>query len=296
MVPKNEILITGSTGTVGSEVRRQLLDKKVPFRALVHAESKIPLVAGPGVEVVVGDFDRPETIRRAMAGIKKLFLLTGSDLKQVERERRLVDMAKNADVGHVVKLSVLGAALDAPISFTRWHAQVEKHLEGSGLAYTLLRPNYFMQNFFQSAEGIRNQSVFYGALGEARVSMIDAEDIAAAAVHCLLDSGHENKTYELTGPEAVSQKDAAAIFTKTLGHTVKYVNLSLEESRKAMLGSGMPAWYVDALLDLDRSFLEGFGSKVTLAVKDITGRPARSLADFARHFAKWANRREQKAA
>jgi uncharacterized protein YbjT (DUF2867 family) len=296
MASKAKILITGSTGTVGTEIRRQLLEKKVPFRALVHSESKIPLVVGVGVEAAVGDFDRPETLRGALRGIERMFLVSGSDLKQVEREKRMVDLAKAEGVKHVVMLSVMGAALDSAVSLVRWHAQIEKHLENSGLTYTHLRPNYFMQNLLRSAPGMLEQGVFYGSVGESHISMIDATDIASVAVRCLLLTGCENKMYELTGPEAISMADVATEVSKVLGRSVSYVNVPFEESRKAMLGAGMPAWYTDALLDLNRSFLEGFGSKVTQAVPDITGKPAHKFNEFARRFSDLGALPEKKAA
>ncbi|NTV52444.1 MAG: SDR family oxidoreductase [Candidatus Firestonebacteria bacterium] len=296
MATKSKFLITGSTGTLGSEIRKRLAAKKTPFRALVHSSEKAAQIAGPGVETVVGDFDKPETLKPALEGMEKVFLLSSSDLKQVERESVLADLAKAAGVRHVIKLSMMGAALDSAVSLARWHAQIERHIEGTGMKFTHLRPNYYMQNFLPSAQGILTRGVFSGSLGGARISMIDAADIAGVAVRCLTHAGYENMVYELTGPEALGLSDVAVQLSRVLKRPISYVNVPLETSRKSMLSGGMPVWYVDALQDLMRSFLEGFGSRVTLAVADITGRSATSFHEFAHRFAELDAHRENKAA
>ncbi|MFQ5600100.1 MAG: NAD(P)H-binding protein, partial [Candidatus Krumholzibacteriia bacterium] len=136
------ILVTGATGTTGSEVVRQLAASRVPVRAFVRNPDKAAPLRALGVEIVVGDLDRPETLGPALEDVERLFLLSPADPSQVEQQGRAVEMAQRAGVQHIVKMSVLGADPDSPIALGRWHAQTEQHIEKSGLHFTHLRPHY----------------------------------------------------------------------------------------------------------------------------------------------------------
>jgi uncharacterized protein YbjT (DUF2867 family) len=175
------ILVTGATGHVGSELVRLLAERRTPARALIHSPDRAAPIERLGLEVALGDFDQPDTLDAAMAGCDHLFLLSPPNPRQPEQEQHLIDAAKRAGVGHVVKQSVPGADPDAKVVFGRWHAQIEQFLAHSGLAHTVLRPSYFMQNFLMSAQPVAEQGVLYGMTGEARISYIDTRDIAAVA-------------------------------------------------------------------------------------------------------------------
>lgn len=198
------------------------------------------------------DFAKPETLRPALEGVDTVFLLGTGGLGQAEREINVVNEARAAVVKRLVKLSVFGAAGEH-FTFAKIHREVERAVEASGLAWTFLRPNGFMQNFVNHMAGsIRTQSAIYQPAEDARISHIDARDIARAAAQVLTASGHEGKAYELSGPQALSYADAASTLSTVLGKPIRYVALPDDAARAGMLAAGMPEFYVDYLLDLNR--------------------------------------------
>src|SRR5215813_7265703 len=196
------ILITGATGNVGLELTRKLFDRGLPVRAFVRDRSRAKAISLPGIELVEGDFARPDTFARALDGVEQLFLLMPSSADVEQRQRNFVDAAKQARVKHIVKLSQFGADAAAAGRFQRYHAGVEHHIVKSRIPYTFLRPNLFMQALLNFRSTIASQGILYAAAGNARVSVIDVRDIASVAAATLTRSEHENQTYELTGPRS----------------------------------------------------------------------------------------------
>ncbi|HEV8044189.1 MAG TPA: SDR family oxidoreductase [Rubrobacter sp.] len=280
------ILVTGSTGTNGGALVEELVALGAPVRAMVHTPQKAGSVEREGVEAVVADFDAPETLDAALEGADRAFLVTPPDPRQVEWERNFVDAANRAGVRHVVKLSVLGADEGAPVRFGRVHAESERHLEESGLAYTILRPGGFMQNSLAYAGSIASEGRFYAPLAEAKMAWIDVRDIAAVAARTLTEDGHEGKTYELTGPRAISNREIAEKLSAATGKPVEHVEVSLEDAREGMVGAGLPEWLADGLVELNREVYEpGYAADVTGGVAEVTGREPRGFEEFARDHA-----------
>lgn len=276
------ILVTGATGTTGSEVVRQLAAARVPVRAFVrNAAAAAPLQLA-GVEIVEGDLDRPESLEPALAGVRALFLLTPGDPRQVERQGRAVEAAQRAGVGHVVKLSALGAHVDASVSLLRWHGQTEREIEESGLAWTHLRPHYFMQNMLGFAGTIATEGRFYAPMRDGKIGIVDTRDIAAVAVGALTAPAHQGKAYDITGPEALGFEELAAHIATATGRAATYVDVPPREAEKAMIAAGMPEWLADTMVGLYGIFGAGHASKITSVVQDVSGRPARTFAQFAR--------------
>jgi uncharacterized protein YbjT (DUF2867 family) len=272
------ILITGASGTVGGEVVKALGGGAAKVRAGYRTR---PQNIPRGVESVALDFEKPETIRPALAGVDTVFLLS----TMVDPERKVVDEAKRAGVKRIVKLSVYGAAQEG-FTFARWHRAVEKHIEASGVPWTFLRPAGFMQNFFNyMGETIRKQSTIYSSAGNGASPHIDARDIGAAAARVLTGKGHEGKAYELTGAELLTYPQCASILSRVLGREVKYVPITPEQYKQAVLAAGMPPVYVEALVDLDRYYASGGMAKVTPTVKELTGRDPIRFEQFAKDYA-----------
>ena len=199
------ILVTGATGTVGSKVVRRLLTAGERPRAFVRDQDKARERLGEQVEHVLGDLNRPETIEAALAGVDRLFLLTTQSAHQPEWESAVIQAATRAGVGQIVKLSVFRADERSPLQIARQHGQAERALEQSGLAYTIVRPVFFMQNLL----AMLRDGAIYTAAATGRVAMVDARDAAAVAVAALTKDGHLGRTYTLTGPEALSFDDVA---------------------------------------------------------------------------------------
>jgi uncharacterized protein YbjT (DUF2867 family) len=279
------ICVTGANGTLGSEVIRQLAAQQIPFRAAHFSEPSASAARTRGVDAVLIDYNRPDTLRAAFAGCTTLFLLGPNALNQTELELNAVDAARAAGVLHIVKQSVMGAAEEA-YSLAKIHRPVEKAIEESGVAWTFLRPNSFMQNAvtFMSAT-IRTDSVFYSASGQARISHIDVRDLAAVAVAALTGAGHAGRIYTLTGPEAVTYDHMAGELSNALGRVIRHVSLPPADLKTAMLGEGMPEAIADRMLDLERYFGEGRASSITDDVSRVTGGEPRRLAEYVRETA-----------
>jgi uncharacterized protein YbjT (DUF2867 family) len=272
------ILVIGATGTIGSEVVGQLLAADERARAFVRDRDKARRLLGERVEQVVGDLDRPETIEAALAGVDRLFLLTTQSSRQPDWERTVIAAAAGAGVAHLVKLSVFRADEQSPLRFARQHRQAEGALERSGLAWTIVRPVFLMQNL----RAMVRDAAIYTAAGDGRVAMIDARDIAAVAVAALTTSGHEGKIYTLTGPEAFTFDDVASKLSRQSGKQIRHVRVSVDAVRTALESAGVAAWFADDMARLHAMLAAGYEDVVTDDVRAVTGSQARTLAQFLR--------------
>ena len=282
------ILITGASGNIGSEVLRQAAAARLEVKAGYQSPDKAAR-SPAGVDTVVMDYTRPETIRRALEGIATLFLVGPPTRDVAELEGNVVRECARAGVAHIVKLSALGGR---GATFPSLHRDSEERIEASGIAWTFLRPNGFMQNFVTySGHTIQTQNVFYAAQGNGAVSHVDVRDVGAAAVRVLSERGHEGRAYALTGPEALTNEQIAGILSRVSGREIRYVDLPPAELRKALVGAGMPEWSADALLDLQRLYREGGATRVEGSVEHLTGRRPTGFEPFARdHATAWQAR------
>jgi uncharacterized protein YbjT (DUF2867 family) len=287
MISDEEILVTGATGTVGLEVVKTLSKEGASIRAgSPSAQQSEDLRKLQNVETTTLDYHNHSSMVKAIEGVQKIFLVTpGFDMPEVTK--RAVELAKKHEASHIVKLSVMGAESeqgDASTVGGRLHRAAENIIEESGIPFTFLRPNYFMQNFVTfHGNSIRQQSVFFLPWRDSKASFIDTRDIAAVAAKILIkddDSNYKNKAYTLTGPEALSCFEVAEISSRTIGIKVNYVDIPEEHPRKGMKAAGMPKLLIDALFDLYRITREGHTSEITSAVKEITHRNPTSFAQF----------------
>lgn len=279
------ICVTGAGGTVGSEIIKRLDSAKAPFRAAYFSEEKAQAARAKGIDAVIIDYNRPETLRAAFQGSDKLFLLAPSAPNQTQLELNAVEAAKAVGVSRIVKLSVWGADEEAFV-LAKVHRPVEKAIESSGIAWSFLRPNGFMQNIVTyMGETIKSEGAFYSAVGEAKISHVDVRDIAAVAAKALTEPGHEGKAYTLSGPEALSYADIATKLSKVLGRSISHIGLSPPNLKSGMLAAGMPEEYADMLLDLERYYREQQASRITNDTRQVTGRDPIRFAQYARDCA-----------
>ncbi len=279
------ILVTGATGTNGSEIVKQLCATGAKVRALVRNSVKAEVIAQPGVEIIEGDFSKPETLKAALQGVEKAIFLPPFDPRMVEWQSSFIEAAKHAGIKHIVKFSVLGANPNSPVSLLKWHGQGEKQLEESGISFTHLRPNGFMQNFLALAPTISTQGVFYQPADDAKISHVDVRDIVAVAVKSLTEDGHENKVYTITGPQALSFDEIALQLTALTGKQVKYINVSPEDFKRSLLGFKQPEWLADAVNELFEFYRSGYGSIVTDVVAEVTNKQPVSFDQFTKDYA-----------
>jgi uncharacterized protein YbjT (DUF2867 family) len=279
------ILVTGASGTVGSEVLRQLQQAGAPTRAGFNNPQKVAQAKTQGQEAIRLDYGDRASVAAAVQGVEKVFLLGANSPTQVEDESRVAEEAKKAGVKQLVKLSVLDADKEGYI-FARWHRAVEKNIDALGLDRTFVRANGFMQNFVTYyGATIRGQNAFYLPNRDARISHIDVRDLAAVIVAALTKPGHAGKAYEVTGPEALSGDDVATKLSAALGRKINYVDIPMDAFRQGALGAGMPAFIVDGLADLQRYYVEGKAAHISPDVEKVTGRKPGTFEQFARDYA-----------
>jgi uncharacterized protein YbjT (DUF2867 family) len=275
------ILVT-TAGKVGTEAVRLLRQRELPVRVLVRDPGKAKALAGAGAEVAVGDLDNPASIDDAMTGVAAIVLVSPAVPAQ---ELNVVASAARAGVGHVVKASSKASA-DSPIARRRGQAEIEAGLAASGLAYTLLRSNAYMQNVLALAPAIAAASGFGSSAGKGRAGMVDARDVGAVAAEIAASAAaHAGKTYWLTGPELISNYDVAAVLSELLGRAVTYTELSFEENRDAMIRAGVPAPVAEMNAQAFSMTAGGDAEWVTDDVAAILGRPARTFRQFATDYA-----------
>src|ERR1700740_1494625 len=195
----SKILITAAGGKVGQHVIRQLAEKKISARAGVHSDAKASALRKTGIEAAVLDFESSESITAAFKGIDTLFLVTPGSPDQGRYEDNLLAEANRVGVNHIVKLS--GKIADHhTVGFSKWNREAEQKIKQSGIPYTILRGNFFMQNLFGSAAQIKQGSFTSGPAAK-RVALLDTRDVAATAVVALTEEGHAGKPYNIHAPE-----------------------------------------------------------------------------------------------
>lgn len=275
------ILITTPNGKVGSEVVRQLQARGEALRVGAHTPDKAR-EAFPGAEVVHFDFEDEASVRAALQGVDRLYLASPGDMAAAP-VNRVVDLAKEAGVQRVVRLSAMGVQYgDSPLR------QVEQHIEASGLDWTFLRPSWFMQNYSTMSADSVKAGVVAEPAGDAATSFVDARDIAAVAVAALTGEGHTGQAYTITGPEALTRDEVARQLSQVTGHEVTYQNITPEQLKAGMTAAGASPAYV-GLMDALYGFVRaGQTAQVTDDVQRVTGQPPRSFAQFAQdHASSW---------
>ena len=283
------ILVTGATGTLGSEIVKQLSAKEGTIKAAVRSANDNTFENLNRVQVVQLDYNRPDTLDSAFKDVQKLFVLTPFQSNMVDLTSNLVREAKNSKVKYIIKQSVMGADAEPAITPGHLHRQAEIIIEESGIPFTFLRPNFFMQNFVNFySHYIKTQGAFYVPAGDAKVSFVDVRDIAAIAVQCLIttnESQHTSKAYDITGGEALSYGQAAEILSKEIGKKVNYINISPEDARKGMKGAGMDEWTINSMIELFEITREGYASTISPTVEQITGNKPISFGQFVKDYA-----------
>lgn len=269
-------LVTGATGNVGREVVRALVANGVPVRAA----ARFPGAAAPGVEWTTLDFGCPASFGPALVGVSSLFLMRPPAIVMVARTlNRFIDAAVAARVRHCVFLSVAGAERMRLVP----HRAVELHLMSSPLAWTLLRPGFFSQNF----TGPYRPAILEGLLalpaGEARVAFVDAVDLGEAAASAVLgQERHSGKAYHLTGPAALGFGEATALLGRLLDREIAYRPVSGIEYWRGQVRRGASPLAAAVIAGIHIGLRNGSGATVDPALGGLIGRPARDLETFFR--------------
>ncbi len=283
------VLVTGATGMSGQLAVREFVRMGTPVRALVRNLARAD-AAGlselPGVDLVVGDMRQPGTLGTALEDIERVLMISGAAPDMRETQCNFIDACKAAGVRHVVKFSGGEPGFDpTKFRFTRMHEEIEDYLEGSGLAWTHLRPSQFMQVYLREAPDIMATGTLRLPFGSISLSPIDAEDIAKIAYRLLRDGGHEGESLDMTGPEALKMDEIAARISASIGKPVKYVSITPEERRRDLLDRGLPEDFVDALDEQTDERLRHPVAKVLMATHQTFGVQPTWFADFTQKHA-----------
>ncbi len=273
------ILLTGVTGKTGGETARQLLARGARLRALVRNEAKAAGMKSAGVELVVGDIADADTVRRALAGVDKAFLTLPNGKHQLASEKQFTDLAVAAGVRQLVKMSSMEAVPHAKTPIPQAHWAVEEYIRASGLGWTMIKPNFFMQNLLASAATIKAQRKFFLPMGNGTTGMADIRDIGAVCAEVLTGEGHAGKSYEITGPEVLTFYDVADQFSEVLGDRIEYVPMPMDQFRERMKNVLEP-WHLNAVCELFREIAEIGLDHTTDTFRTLMGREPATLKRF----------------
>jgi uncharacterized protein YbjT (DUF2867 family) len=278
------ILVTGATGNIGTQLVKQLWARGESVRAFVRNRAHARAITLPGLDLVEGDFNKPQSVARGLADVDRLFLLIPSSSDVEKLQRNLVDAAKRNNVRRIVKLSQLGADERAEGRFQRYHGAVESYIRRSGIAFTFLRPNLFMQSLLDFRSMISAKGEFYGLAGNGKVSVVDVRDIAAVAARTLTEPEHEGKTYDVTGPESLTHREMAEQLSEALGKHIEYVDVAPDGLRDVLASFGLPTWQVDGVIEDYDHYRRGEAARVTATVRDVTKSEPTPFFQFAQDY------------
>lgn len=264
-------LVTGATGTIGSRVVEQLLDRGERPRVFVRDGEKARARFGGRVDIFVGDLTDALSLSAALAGVDGLLLVnTGHDI--AARDEMAAKVGKTMGVKHLVKLSSIDVQRDGGSAVGAWHAQGEAAIRASGMPFTFVRPAGFMSNALAWRSSIKAEGIVRASTGDGTVAMIHPDDVAAVATEALLSREYDGMSLPITGPEALSYRQMTGEIGAVIGRPVAFQSITDEQSRRSLIERGMPDAVADALISLWRAVREGLVSTVTDGVRRVVGR------------------------
>ncbi|MEJ3749387.1 SDR family oxidoreductase [Actinomycetes bacterium KLBMP 9797] len=271
------LAVTGATGQLGGRVARRLAARGVSQRLVVRDPGRAPAL--DRVEAVRASYDDGDAVRRALEGIDTVFMVSAAEHPdRLSQHRSFVDAVAAAGVSRIVYTSFFGAAPDATFTLARDHWATEEHIKASGVPFTFLRDNLYM-DFVPHMAG--DDGVIRGPAGAGRAAVVAQDDIADVAVAVLLEPGqHDGVTYDLTGPEELSLRDMAAILTDMTGRTITYQDETIDEAYVSRASYGAPKWQVDAWVSTYLAIAAGEFRPASDAVERVTGHRPRTLAEL----------------
>ncbi|MEK4736884.1 MULTISPECIES: SDR family oxidoreductase [Bacillus] len=263
------ILVTGATGNVGGEVVKGLIQRKAIFKVATRRRE---------AEGVYFDFENRSSVKTALKGVTKLFLIRPPHLADAKKYfQPVIDAAKEIGVKQIVFLSLLGVEKNPIVP----HAKIESIIKDSGIPYTFLRPSFFMQNLLsQHGDELRNEKIIEVPAGKGKTSFIDVRDIGEVAAKILTEEGHEFKAYALTGNEALTYYEVAAIISKTINKHIIYTNPSIFKFRKRMLQKGLNKEFIWVMIGIYTTAKLGLAKKVTSDLSNLLDRNPITMEKF----------------
>jgi uncharacterized protein YbjT (DUF2867 family) len=284
------VLVIGARSSIGAALIGELLSRREQPRALVPREEEHDAsLLLDSVDVVAGDLADPASLVEAMHGVDRVFLHCEATPDAVKLNSNAIRVAKGMGVKLLVRSSIVGANTSSAATLIRDHGLSDRYLEQSRVPYVILRPNLLLQSVVEKTiPSIDAGGSFSVNAGVARISMVDARDVAAVAAVTLTEPGHEDRRYDVTGPEALSYSEVARRLTRTIGWSTTYADTPDDEMREQLLQSGAGEWLATAEVELFEQYRQsgafGYASAVTETVERLTGNPPRTLDDV---LAEW---------
>ncbi|MEN3276539.1 MAG: hypothetical protein V7631_2329 [Massilia sp.] len=273
------ILLTGATGTIGRATMAALRAANAAFKVAARNPAQLQALGVPGVAF---DWDQLDSYLPALQGVDRLFLLTPNSERQAGYILQAVAAARRAGVRHIVRVSVMGADAEPGIILGRQHVAAEREIRASGIGWTILRPTFFMDNFVRYYGVDPHQdSQVYLPNGDGKAAWVDPADVGEVAARVLCTDSGAGSVIDLTGPELLSTAEVLSVLSSELGHRYTYVDVSEQAAREAMEKTGMPAWLVDAFLELHALVRQGHAATLASGVQQVLGRPPRSMREWA---------------
>ena len=274
------ILLTGATGKTGSATAKALNERGIKFRALIRNEEKREDIESLGGEVIIGSIENKEAVDQSMVDVETALILLPNSENQLSLEKQLVDSAKQAGANRIVKMSSIEATPDATSPIPRLHLESEEYIKQSGLNWTMVKPNFYMQNLLASAATIKDQGKIFLPMGEGKTGMIDTTDVGKVLAKVLSEDGHESMNHEITGPEILSFFEVAEIFTQGLGKQVDYIDVPLAAYKETLGQFLTNQWHLDAVIDLFKGIADGGIEEKTDTYSNLMGESPKSLSQF----------------
>jgi NAD(P)H dehydrogenase (quinone) len=280
------ITVFGATGKVGKEMLEFFSQSGIYCRAVTRDLKKAK--AQSFVTWIEGNLADKNSLRNTIAGSKRLFLTTSFSNKMAELQGNAIDVAKEAGVEHIVKLSTKGVSEKSDFLIQKLHYEIEQKLKASGIRWTILQPSAFMQNWLGDfSDTIKKERKIFESAGDVKMSFIDARDIAEVAVKILTNpDGHVDKNYVLTGGHAVSYYEVADAISQAIHEPVTYVAQTQDEARARLEAKGLPEYAVKLFLIMAKTH-QADSDAVSTSVEEILGKPARNVYYFAKDYANW---------
>jgi NAD(P)H dehydrogenase (quinone) len=274
------IAVTGATGNLGGRVAHRLAAAGNTQKLLVRNPDRAPRLSG--ATMARAAFADNDAVREALDGIPTVFMVSASESPdRVDQHRAFIDAAAAAGVRHLVYVSFFNAAPDATFTLARDHWATEQHIRASAMNFTFLRDNLYA-DFMPALAG--DDDVIRGPGGEGRVAAVAQDDIADAATTVLTDPDtHAGRTYNLTGPQALTLYDVAILLSEATGRTITYHPETMEEAYKSRVSYGAPDWQVDAWVSTYTAIANGELADISNDIPALVGHPATTLDDLLRN-------------
>ncbi|MDO7085329.1 NmrA family NAD(P)-binding protein [Pseudocolwellia sp. AS88] len=279
------ILVFGATGKTGSEIIKKLLARSASIRVLIRDADKAAYFKEKGIDVVIGDANDIAAVTLALTGVTKVYLVLANSQHQLEQEKLITDCAKKSAVKLLVKQSSLETMIYPNNPIPKAHLESEQYIKSSGLNWVIIRPTFFNQMLLMCAYNIKANDTLIFPMANGCVAATDVRDVAEIAATVLTESGHNNKTYDISGTEFLSFNTIAAIFSKILNRQITYVSQSLSEYRKMLETRLNDEWRINAVCEELNSLSTCSVNYVSRDnIQRILGRPARSVEQFVEDY------------